>query len=62
MQCSKTRGHSLKLYNERVNNDDLKFSFEIRVIDQWNNLPEEVINTNSINRIENYIRNKLEDS
>jgi ribonucleases P/MRP protein subunit RPP40 len=66
VQCTKTRGHSLKLYKERVNKDVLKFSFGNRVIDQWNNLPEEVINTNSINsfknRIDNYIRNKMGDS
>jgi hypothetical protein len=56
----------LKLYKERVNKDVLKFSFGNRVIDQWNNLPEEVINTNSINsfknRIDNYIRKKMGDS
>jgi hypothetical protein len=65
-QCTKTRGHSMKLYKERVNMDVLKFSFGNRVIDQWNKLPEEVINTNSINsfknRIDNYIRKKLGDS
>ena len=47
--CTKTRGHSLKLYKERVNKDVLKFSFGNRVIDQWNSLPEDIINTNSIN-------------
>lgn len=47
--CTNTRGHSLKLYEERVNKNVLNFSFGIRVIDQWNNLPEEVIPTTSIN-------------
>ena len=64
--CTKTRGHSLKLYKERVNKDVLKFSFGNRVIDQWNSLSEDIINTNSINsfknRIDNYIRNKLGES
>ena len=64
--CTKTRGHSLKLYKERVNKDVLKFSFGNRVIDQWNSLSEDIINTNSINsfknRIDNYIRNKLAES
>ena len=54
----------MKLYKQ-VNKDVLKFRFAIRVIDQWNNLQEESINTNSINsfenRIENYTRNKLGD-
>ena len=53
IQCAKTRGHSIKLYQERVNRDVLKYSFGNRVIDQWNNLPEEVINATSINMFQN---------
>ena len=57
----KTGGHSLKLYEERVNKDVLKFSFGIgnRVIEKWNNLLGEIKNTNSINRIDNYMIPKL---
>ena len=48
------RGHSMKLYKERVNWDVLKYSFGIRVLDPWNNLPEEVIATSM-----NMFKNKL---
>ena len=43
----------MKLYKERVNRDVLKYSFENRVIDRWNNSPAEVINVNSINIFRN---------
>ena len=33
---SNTRGHSMKLYKDRVNRDVLKYSFANRVIEQWN--------------------------
>ena len=55
MQCSKTRGHSLELFKERVNKDVLKFSFGNRVMENWNKLPEEVINSYSINSFKNKI-------
>lgn len=37
---SNTRGHSMKLYKERVNRDVLKFSFANTVIEHWNKLPD----------------------
>lgn len=36
---------------ERVNRDVLKYSFGNRIIDQWNNIPDEVVNATSINRV-----------
>ena len=63
VQCTKTRGHSMKLYKKRVNKNVLKFSFGNRIVDKWNNLPEEAINANSINTFKNkldiYLRNIL---
>jgi hypothetical protein len=44
-----TRGHNLKLYKERCNKDVLKFSFGNRVVNNWNKLPNEVVNSKSIN-------------
>ena len=56
----------MKLNKDRVKNYVFKFILGNRVIDQWNNLPAKVINTNNIhsfkNRIDNYIRNKLGNS
>jgi hypothetical protein len=59
VECTRTRGHSMKLYKERVNKDVCKFSFGNRVIDQWNNLPQEVINAKSINSFKNRVDNYL---
>ena len=59
---SNTRGHSMKLYKDRVNKDILKYSFANRVIEQWNKLPEKVISASSINsfktKIDKYLREK----
>lgn len=45
----------MKLYKERVYKDVLKYSFGNRTIDQWNKLPENVINATSINMFKNRI-------
>ena len=44
-----TRGHNLKLYKEGCNKDVLKFSFGNRVVNNWNKLPIQVVNSTSIN-------------
>ena len=47
---SNTRGRSVKLYKDGVNNRGvLKFSFTNRVSEQLNKLPGTVISANSIN-------------
>jgi hypothetical protein len=48
-----TRGHSMKLYKERVYKDVCKYSVGNRVIDTWNSLPEDSINATSINMFKN---------
>ena len=61
-RVSVTRGHSLKLYKQRVNKDVFKFSFGHRVINEWNKLPEEVVNALGINsfktKLDKLLRNK----
>jgi len=42
-QDSITRGHSLKLVNNRYHYDLRKFSFVPRIVNVWNSLPEIVI-------------------
>ena len=59
---SNTRGHSMKLYKDRVNRDVLKYSFANRVIEQWNRLPEEVISANSINSFKNKVDKYLKSN
>jgi len=51
---SNTREHSIKLYKDRVNKDVLKFSFVNRVIEQWNKLPEIVVNVFIVNSVNFY--------
>ena len=46
-QDSITRGHSLKLANNRYHYDLRKFSFAPRIVNVWNNLPEIVISANT---------------
>ena len=47
------RGHSLKLFKERSRLLLRKQTFTQRVVDSWNNLPENVVNTPSINAFKN---------
>jgi len=42
-QDSITRGHSLKLVNNRYHYNLRKFSFAPRIVNVWNSLPEIVI-------------------
>ena len=39
----------MKLYKDKINRDVYKFSFTNRVIEQWNKLPETVVDVNSVN-------------
>ena len=42
-----TRGHSLKLVNNRYHYDLRKFSFAPRIVNAWNSLPEIVISADT---------------
>ena len=46
-QDSITRGHSLKLGNNRYHYDLRKFSFAPRIVNVWNGLPEIVISADT---------------
>lgn len=49
-----TRGHQLKLFQERANRLDLrKNSFRVRIPKIWNNLPESVVMAPSLNAFKN---------
>ena len=43
------RGHNFKLELKKCNNNLLKFSFENRCVNCWNALPDNVVNSSSIN-------------
>ena len=52
-QSSRTRGHNLKLLKPTVRLDSRKYSFSVRVINDWNKLPSEVVMAESLNCFKN---------
>ena len=50
-----TRGHNMKLYKRRVSMDVGKFSFANRIVDEWNALPQEAIDSTCVNMFKNRI-------
>jgi hypothetical protein len=52
---SNTWGHSLKLHKYWADKDVLKygFAYRLRVVEQWNKLPEKVVSAGSINSFVN---------
>ena len=57
---SRTRGHKFKLKKPSSRLDIRKYSFGHRVVDDWNGLPSEVVNSETINqfkaRIDRYYK------
>ena len=54
-QESNARGHPYKVYKKGLHKglNVRKYSFKVRVIDQWNNLPDEVVKSTSMNMFKN---------
>ena len=56
------RGHTMKIYKEHVNKDLRKYSFCMRVVNNWNNLLGYVINSRNViefqNNLDYYWRNQ----
>ena len=50
---SRTRGHKHKLLKSRSRIDIRKHSFSQRVVNKWNELPEVVVDANSVNCFKN---------
>ena len=46
---TRTRGHSCKLCKQRCKSRLRQNAFSIRVVDNWNNLPENVVNAPNVN-------------
>ena len=56
------RGNSLKLLVEGgVNNDIRKYSFRVRIVKHWNNLPDAVVTAPSVNSFKNRLDNYWKD-
>ena len=58
---SRTRGHNFKLYKPLVQTTIRKHFFSIRVINNWNNLPYEVVNAVSLDSFKSKLDNAWED-
>ena len=48
MSSTGLRGHELKLYKPQAHLDIRKKFFTLRVIDEWNRLPETVLHCNTL--------------
>ena len=46
---SRTRGHKAALVKEQCRLDTRKYSFSQRVINKWNKVPNDCVNTSSMN-------------
>jgi len=57
---SRQRGHTCKLFKNRLRLHIAKFSFGNRVCDQWSHLPGEIVSSSSVNilkgRLDNFLR------
>ena len=52
---SRTRGHSLKLSKSRSRLEIRKNFFSQRVVNSWNNLPQTVVDADSVNSFKNLL-------
>ena len=51
--CYGLRGHSLKLFVNRSRLDCRKYFFSKRLVGEWNRLPQQVVDTPSVNAFKN---------
>ena len=58
---SSTRGHNFKLYKPHVQTTLHKHYFSLSVINNWNSLPYEVVNTISLDSFKSKLNNTWED-
>ena len=49
---SNTRGHIYKIYKSRARLNVRKYSFCMRIVDQWNSLPSDVVEAKTVNSFE----------
>ena len=50
---TQTRGNSLKIYKRFSRTNIRKYHFSQRVVDSWNNLPEDIVTASSVNSFKN---------
>ena len=62
MKPSRARGHDFNIYKLGCRLDVRKYSFRLRVTSQWNNLPDSVVNADSMNSFKNRLDKFWNDS
>ena len=45
-----TRGHTMKLFKQKWNNDSRRYAFGVRTVNAWNSLPGDVVNAPSLDK------------
>ena len=48
-----TRGHNFKIYKPQAKLDIKKYSFSHRIIEHWNKLTHDIVNSKNVNEIKN---------
>jgi len=56
-----TRGHSLKIAKQRTRLDLRKHFFSQRVVNEWNSLPQHVIEASTVNMFKNRLDKYWQD-
>ena len=56
-----TRGHSLKIFKQSCNTSERQHTFSQRVVSLWNNLPENIVNCETINSFKSAIDKRWKD-
>ena len=57
-----TRGHDYKLFKTRASCRSRHNFFTMRVINNWNGLPNNIVNSSSVNALKNLLDNFCNDS
>ena len=58
-ESSVTRGHMLKLYKKQCHLDIRKYFFNQRVVNAWNNLPAEAVESTTVNAFKSHLSTAL---
>lgn len=58
---TRTRGHKYKIFKRQVRLDIRKYSFSQRVVNSWNELPETVVNAETLNQFKSRLNNAWKD-
>ena len=58
---SRLRGHSLKLFKPRCRTTVRQNFFSLRIVNEWNKLPQDVVDAPSVNAFKNRLNRQWHD-